>query len=316
MKIKEYRVCVYWLPKVGKINSITESLHQKNDPVTFCFHPGLWNLLRAQQQSISDSHMLPIWEPLHGQRQIPPIAWTSLAPSSLHPSFPHCTPVWVCLPPLPATAAAAATTAAPKGNLHFNRQSRKMRVCVQASSRKRTQLHKFPMNPPDNSWASENDILGLPVCSLWNHIHKNIHTCIFSKTRKTSEMRFHMLPAYIGVIRYDCEAVSDLQLSLFLSLFFSYWDCVQRQNEQSSGGSRKKACLRAGVITEHDGSITAVIRHQTKGTSRAGQRGRGGGGEDGPRHSRSITRPLDEVSAPERGEGGQYKCSHKAAIDY
>lgn len=40
------------------------------------------------------------------------------------------------------------------------------------------------------------------------------------------------------------------------------------------------------------------------------------GREDGPRHSRSITRPLDEVSAPEHGEGGQYKCSHRAAIDY
>ena len=42
--------------------------------------------------------------------------------------------------------------------------------------------------------------------------------------------------------------------------------------------SRKKAWLRAAVITEHDGSITAVIRHQTKGTSRAGRRGRGRGG--------------------------------------
>lgn len=56
------------------------------------------------------------------------------------------------------------------------------------------------------------------------------------------------------------------------------------------------------MITEHDGSITAVIRHQTKGTSRAGRRGRGGEeGEDGPRHSRSITGSLDEVSAPEHG---------------
>lgn len=71
-----------------------------------------------------------------------------------------------------------------------------------------------------------------------------------------------------------------------------------------SGGRRKKAWLRAGVITEHDGSITAVIRHQTKGTSRAGRRGRGGGGGgggDGPRHSCSVTRPPDEVSAPEQG---------------
>lgn len=51
------------------------------------------------------------------------------------------------------------------------------------------------------------------------------------------------------------------------------------ENEQSGGGSsRKKAWLRVGVITEHDGSITAVIRHQTKGTSRAGRRRRGGGG--------------------------------------
>lgn len=48
--------------------------------------------------------------------------------------------------------------------------------------------------------------------------------------------------------------------------------------QQSGGGSRKKALLWACVITEHDGSITAVIRHQTKGASRAGQRGRGGGG--------------------------------------
>ncbi len=55
--------------------------------------------------------------------------------------------------------------------------------------------------------------------------------------------------------------------------------------------------MRAAVITEHDGSITAVIRHQTKGTSRAGQRGKSGGEEDGPRHSCFITRPLDEVSA-------------------
>lgn len=68
-------------------------------------------------------------------------------------------------------------------------------------------------------------------------------------------------------------------------------------------GERRPGWLQAGVITEHDGSITAVIRHQTKGTSRAGRRGRGGegGGEDGPRHSCSVTRPPDEVSAPEQG---------------
>lgn len=44
--------------------------------------------------------MLPIWEPLHGQRQIPPIARTPLAPTGF-PFLPRCTPVWVRLPPPP-----------------------------------------------------------------------------------------------------------------------------------------------------------------------------------------------------------------------
>lgn len=59
---------------------------------------------------------------------------------------------------------------------------------------------------------------------------------------------------------------------------------------------QQKPWLQAGVITEHDGSITAVIRHQTK----AHQEEDGeeeAEGEDGPRHSCSVRRPLDEVSA-------------------
>lgn len=81
---------------------------------------------------------------------------------------------------------------------------------------------------------------------------------------------------------------------------------IETENEQSGGCSSKtKAWLGAVVITEHDGSITAVIRHQTKGrTERKRQRA-----EDGPRRSCSVTRPLDEVSASEQEEGGQSKCS-------
>lgn len=50
------------------------------------------------------------------------------------------------------------------------------------------------------------------------------------------------------------------------------------EGEDRDRECRKTAWLWAGVIAEHNGSITAVIRHQTKGTSRAGQRGRGGRG--------------------------------------
>lgn len=83
--------------RLVKTNFITVCLHQKNDPVTFCFHPGLWNPLRAQQSSISDSHMLPIREPLRGPRQIPPIAPTPPSPTGF-PSFPCCTSELACRP--------------------------------------------------------------------------------------------------------------------------------------------------------------------------------------------------------------------------
>lgn len=60
------------------------------------------------------------------------------------------------------------------------------------------------------------------------------------------------------------------------------------------------AWLPAGVITEHDGSITAVIRHQTKGTSRMGRsrgrrRRRKGGRGRGDRMVLFVT------AAPSRG---------------
>lgn len=137
---------------------------------------------RPREQSIQP--LLPIWEPLHGEKQILPIAHTPLTPTSF-PFLPHCIPVWVCLvlspllfPPLHS------------GEIYIliGRAAHHlwMRVCVQANSRKRTQLHKFPMNPPDNSWARENDIsshwasLSAAYGSICINI--NIHTCIFYKT--------------------------------------------------------------------------------------------------------------------------------------
>lgn len=98
-------------------------------------------------------------------------------------------------------------------------------------------------------------------------------------------MRFHALVVYITADEVGpraCVWPSEL--------------CLRER------AGRRRPGLQVGVITSHDGSITAVIRYQTKGTSRAGQRG-SGGGADGPRHCRPVTRPLDEVSAPEHGEG-------------
>lgn len=250
---------------------------------------------RARQPSISYSHMLPIWERLHGERQILPIARTPLTPTSL--SFlPRCIPVWVRLP-----SSLLLLLPLHREGIYIliGRAAHRlrMRVCVQANSRKRTQLHKFPMNPPDNSWARENDIfshwasLSAAYGSIYINISKYTHAYF---TKQTRSLKWDLIWCHVtsGVIRWDGEVAFDLQSSL------SYWECIEMANEQSGGSSRKKAWLRAGVITEHDGSITAVIRHQTKGTSRAGRRGRSRErGEDGPRHSCSIIWPLDEVSA-------------------
>ena len=54
------------------------------------------------------------------------------------------------------------------------------------------------------------------------------------------------------------------------------------------------------MITAHDGSITAVIRHQTKRHQEDGQ-GSGGGGRGRPRGSRSVRGRLDGVSAESTG---------------
>lgn len=112
----------------------------------------------APQPSVSDSHMLPISEPPRRPPQIPPIVPTPPAPTGFNPPLPLLLPHVLARPPPLPPLLPPPPPLHQEGNLHFNRQSCKMRVCAQASSRKRTQLHKFPMNPPDNSWASENDI--------------------------------------------------------------------------------------------------------------------------------------------------------------
>lgn len=75
----------------------------------------------------------------------------------------------------------------------------------------------------------------------------------------------------------------------------------------SSGGGSRKAWLGASVITEHDGSITAAIRHQTKGTSRAETRGKGGG-QRMVFVTTALSQSLLMKYQPWSMERGQYKC--------
>lgn len=156
----------------------------RNDPVTFCFHTGLWNPLRGPAaECIRQPHAAY-------QRAAAPSAADSACTSCPHRLPPPQPPF--SRSPLPLHVLARPPPLLPpllhqEGNLHFNRQSCKMRVCAQASSRKRTQLHKFPMNPPDNSSASENDMFFLFFFFWWEsslcanavqHMH-NTRTCIF-----------------------------------------------------------------------------------------------------------------------------------------
>ena len=99
--------------RVSKMKPIIVSLHQRNGPVTFCFQPEIcWRAQPAER--IIQPHTAYLGA----------AAWWKTDPAySAHTSHPH-------HPPLPAasqsglavTAAAAAATA-PRGNLHFNRQS-------------------------------------------------------------------------------------------------------------------------------------------------------------------------------------------------
>lgn len=176
----------------------------------------------------------------------------------------------------PAPAAAAA--AAPRGNLHFNRSSGTMRGCVEASSRKRTQLHQVS-NEPSRRFRGRRRWYFGPFWA-YGDIYINIHTRAYLGRQSASR-------------RWDFRRAASIRGDE-VGLWARVWP--SQLPLSFGGGGRKEAWPPTAVVTEHDGSIAAVIRHQTKGTWRRRERGE----EDAPRHSGSITRPPDEVSAPER----------------
>lgn len=179
--------------RLVKTNFITVCLHQKNDPVTFCFHPGLWNPLRAQQPSISDSHMLPIREPLRGPRQIPPIAPTPPAPTGF-PSFPCCTSELACrpspllLPPPPSPLHR-------EGIYILIGRAAKWGYVLRQAAGNAPSCTSFQWTLQTIPGLVKMIFLGLTLCSSANICI--IHTCIFYRTTKISEMRFHVSPARI-----------------------------------------------------------------------------------------------------------------------
>lgn len=130
-----------------------------------------------------------------------------------------------------------------------------MRVCVQANSGKCTQLQKFPMKPPDYSWARENDIFSQWVFlpADYGNIYINTYICMLKKKQSRSPLKWDLTRCQLrsGVKRWKrrgfvCRA--------------ALW--------QNRKGRWAEWCWKAQqqvtVITEHDCSITAVIRHQTK----------------------------------------------------
>lgn len=140
---------------LSKIKSITASLHQRNGPFAFCFHGRTWKWLKGPttERITATLCLSACW------KTDPAYSTYTSHPHQPLPLLPCCSPVWACPPPplLPPLLLPLH-----RGGIYIliGRAAHRlrMRVCVQANSRKRTQLHKFPMNPPDDSWAGENDI--------------------------------------------------------------------------------------------------------------------------------------------------------------
>lgn len=119
-----------------------------------------------------------------------------------------------------------------------------------------------------------------------------------------------MVPPYIRgdkVGLQGCVRPSELSLSLAA--------CVQgqRMSEGVAAAERRPGCgpvLSQSMTFHHSCHQALNKRHIKSRTQRKRWRG-----VDGPRHSCCI-RSLDEVSAPEHGQSGQYECSSRVAIQY
>lgn len=132
-----------------------------------------------------------------------------------------------------------------------------MRVCVQTNSKKCTQLHKFPMNPPDNFWVRENDIF--PVWKQWKHFYKHIciGTHVFCNTMWIRNM----------TLRYGVtldQVWEEETMMLLNQCFLWYGERIETENKHRCGGSSKKRRPDWGPVWSQSMTVSSQLSLGTK----------------------------------------------------